>query len=329
MKVLYAIQGTGNGHLARALELAPYLEEELEIDYLISGRSAELNFPREFKYRYHGAYFIFGRKGGIDYGRTFKIIRPFTLMRDIYKCPVREYDAVLNDFEPISAWAAKLKRVKCIGISHQASFSSPNVPRPDLRSAFFEFAMKNFAPNSQAMGFHYKAYDESISLPLIREEIKNGIAVSGDHNLVYLPAYGDEFLIEQLNRLKGERWKVFSKKAEVSYVNGNVEVYPVNRRVYSEALLTAQAVLIGAGFQGTSEALYLKKKMLVVPMVDQYEQLCNAAALDKLGVTIVDRIEEDFTDRLERFLADPNACSYSFEADSRLAAQRIIDALKP
>jgi UDP:flavonoid glycosyltransferase YjiC (YdhE family) len=43
-------------------------------------------------------------------------------------------------------------------------------------------------------------------------------------------------------------------------------------------------MLSGAGFGATSEALYLRKKLLVIPMKGQYEQHCNAAALNSIGV---------------------------------------------
>jgi hypothetical protein len=43
---------------------------------------------------------------------------------------------------------------------------------------------------------------------------------------------------------------------------------------------------MSAGFEGPSEALYLKKKLLVIPISGQYEQACNAAALQKMGVPV-------------------------------------------
>lgn len=37
MKILYAFQGTGNGHLARAQEIIPILKKHALVDTLISG----------------------------------------------------------------------------------------------------------------------------------------------------------------------------------------------------------------------------------------------------------------------------------------------------
>ena len=48
--------------------------------------------------------------------------------------------------------------------------------------------------------------------------------------------------------------------------------------------------------------LYLSKRLLVIPMPDQYEQVCNSIALKRMGVQIVDKINKDFTSALQRWL---------------------------
>ena len=42
MKILYAIQGTGNGHLTRAKEIIPILKEKGDVDILISGSECDI-----------------------------------------------------------------------------------------------------------------------------------------------------------------------------------------------------------------------------------------------------------------------------------------------
>ncbi len=66
MKILYAIQGTGNGHLSRARDIIPRLQKKGEVDILISGCQADVQLPYEVRYRFNGLSFIFGKKGGID-----------------------------------------------------------------------------------------------------------------------------------------------------------------------------------------------------------------------------------------------------------------------
>ena len=72
MKILYAIQGTGNGHLSRAREIIPILQQKGELDLLISGTQADVDLPYPVKYRFKGLCFIFGKKGGVDVMATYQ-----------------------------------------------------------------------------------------------------------------------------------------------------------------------------------------------------------------------------------------------------------------
>ena len=83
MKVLYAIQGTGNGHLSRALEIIPHLQDFCQCDILISGTQCDLELGMPVKYRLKGFSFIFGKNGGVDYWRTFEKFKLITLIREI------------------------------------------------------------------------------------------------------------------------------------------------------------------------------------------------------------------------------------------------------
>ena len=49
-------------------------------------------------------------------------------------------------------------------------------------------------------------------------------------------------------------------------------------------------MLCGAGFELPAEALFLNKKLMVIPMMGQYEQLCNGESLKKIGVVILDKL---------------------------------------
>ncbi len=49
-------------------------------------------------------------------------------------------------------------------------------------------------------------------------------------------------------------------------------------------MISCDGVLCGAGFETPAEAMFLKKKLMVILMKGQYEQACNGAALNKMGV---------------------------------------------
>jgi uncharacterized protein (TIGR00661 family) len=99
MKILYAIQGTGNGHVTRAREIIPLLKKEHDVDLLISGTQADVALPFQINYRFHGLSFIFGKKGNVDIAETYKKSRLKQLMKDIKSLAVSEYDLVSLVFQ--------------------------------------------------------------------------------------------------------------------------------------------------------------------------------------------------------------------------------------
>ena len=70
MRILYAIQGTGNGHLARATEIVPILKSMAQTDVLVSGTQADLKVPFKIDYQFSGLSFIIGKNGGVDLWKT-------------------------------------------------------------------------------------------------------------------------------------------------------------------------------------------------------------------------------------------------------------------
>jgi predicted glycosyltransferase len=67
-------------------------------------------------------------------------------------------------------------------------------------------------------------------------------------------------------------------------------------------MVRSAGVLCGAGFQTPSEVLYLKKKLLAVPMKGQYEQQCNAAALKLLGIPVIKNLKRKQIEKIAAWM---------------------------
>jgi uncharacterized protein (TIGR00661 family) len=286
MKILYGIQGTGNGHLTRAMELLPYLKREAEVDVLISGLHHDLSIDFPVKYNCQGLGFFFGRNGGIDLPKTVRYLNLIRFMKDVKRLPVEEYDLVISDFEPVTAWACKIKRKYCLGVSHQSSLLSPNVPMPEKVDPIGMWILNNYAPCNKYLGFHFDTYGDNIFTPVLRRQIRVLEPENRGHITVYLPAYSDDVLLKVFNNVSSKKWEVFSKHTKKSFKRGNVSVFPVNGSSFLESMRTCDGVVCGAGFETPAETLFLGKKLAVVPMKGQFEQECNAYALQKMGIPV-------------------------------------------
>lgn len=312
MKILYAVQGTGNGHLCRALDIIPVLQEIAEVDVLVSGIQADIGLPFDVKHKLHGLSFIFGKSGGVDLWRTFMSSTVRKFIQEINSLPVEGYDLVINDFEPISAWACHTRDVPCIGLSHQIGALDPASPKPDDSDMLGKFIMKNYAPCSAAYGFHFKAYSEQIFTPVIRQSIRALSPRDDGHYTVYLPAYDDAHLLKNLSKFPDIKWEVFSKHNKSPFRVKNVSINPIQSETFVHSMSTSSGVLCGAGFETPAEALYLGKKLLVIPMKNQYEQHLNAAALEQMGVPVIHSLKKKSEYEIEAWLNSKNSVQVDY-----------------
>lgn len=312
MKILYAIQGTGNGHLSRARDIIPILQSKGEVDILISGNQSDVQLPFEIKYKLKGLGFVFGKKGGIDFLETYKKSSLRSLFREINNLPVEKYDIVINDFEPVSAWACYTKNKPCVALSHQAAVLNSKAPQPNHTDILGRSVLKNYAPATIQYGFHFRQYDKNIFTPVIRKQVRELKPENNGYYTVYLPAYSDEKIIKVLSEIKNVQWQVFSKHNKKNKQDNNIKIFPINNENFVTSMAGAAGILCGAGFETPAEALFLKKKLLVIPMKRQFEQHCNAAALAKLNVPVIKSLKKKYLTKIKDWISDETIVTVNF-----------------
>lgn len=325
MKILYAIQGTGNGHISRAREIIPYLQDYCQCDILISGTQCDVELDVPVKYRFKGLSFWFGKNGGIDMWNTSINANLPNLRREIAQLRVEDYDFVINDFEPVSAWACAKKKVPCISLSHQVSLLSENVPFPEEPNHFGRFVLRNYAPASTHFGFHFQAYDKNIFTPVIRKQVRECEIDEHDYYTVYLPAYDDGQLVKKLSHFGSISWHIFSKHSKESYQTGNVIVKPITNDGFVADMAKSKGVLCGAGFETPAEALFLNKKLMVIPMKGQYEQQCNAAALELMGVPVIKKLKKKQFEKISQWLGSDTKVKVNYPDITRIIIRKIFE----
>lgn len=297
LSIVIGIQRTGQGHTGRMLEVIRHARNHGEVHLVTSGTEGDLPLPQQPETELPGLSISFGKRGSIDYLKTLKLIQPWTcgkLLASVLRQPLPggERRIVISDFEPYTAWRARVERLPCAQLSHQAAFLSNHCPRPKWRSPIAEGVMRWFARGHRNFGLHYLAYDRFIRTPIIRREIRNSEITNLGHYTVYMPAYATDFILPLLKQIPHVTWHLFDRRVSHTYEDHNVSVSPIDNDGFVRSLTSSAGLLTMGGVQSSSETLFLGKKLLCTPMRDQYEQACNAAALRRLGVPTVKRFNQ-------------------------------------
>ena len=287
MRILYGIQLNGNGHITRSLELINQLKSKgYDVDIIASGGNYSLELPDYIK-KFKGLSMYFNKSGKINKLKTILSLNIFKLIKDIhYDCS--EYDLVISDFEPISAYSAKRYKVKSIGISNQVSITKSN---------FFEsLFIKYFSPCDYYIPLDYTmGYQPIISDKLLTDKVSDR-----GFYLVYLAAYSLQHIKNELEN-SNKKFKVYSSDVIKDYTYRNIEFKKANKNSFQSDLLKCSGVITASGFSTTSEALVLGKRLWSIPIKGQFEQIDNAIKLNKLGVYTDDLTSKNLENWLNNY----------------------------
>ncbi len=301
MKIFYAIQGTGNGHISRAVELYPYLKQYGEVDFFLSGSNAHLNTAIPIKFKSKGLSLFYKHSGGLDYNKIVGSLS-FNIYKDAKSLPVDQYDLVVNDFEFVSSLACSIKKVPCVHFGHQASFQSKKTPRPEGVNPLGSFILEKFVKSKKHIGLHFDAYDENIYNPIIKDEIIDATPINDGHITVYLPQYAIAVLEPHLLQQSSFHFEVFTKEVTSIVCKKNITYYPINNKQFTSSLIRCHGIVTAGGFETPAEAMYMNKKVLSIPIMNHYEQECNSVALAKKGVMVLKKIDEKFALHFEEWI---------------------------
>lgn len=282
MHILYGVQATGQGHISRARAMAAAFESlNIKVTWLFSGRDKSQLFDMEpFENFMHrcGLTFI-TRSGSVKYLATLRRNKPMTFLRDVRTLDLTPYDLVVTDYEPVTAWAARFRGVKSIGIGHQYAFgqgtpvAGSNIVTRNI--------MRHFAPVDLPLGLHWHPYRHNV-LPPILDLPQLPLSNKG-HILVYLPFEDQHEVTQLLNQMPWQRFVQYANGLDFSS-KGNVLHCPASTTNFKQHLASCAGVICNSGFELISECLQWQKPVLTKPLAGQTEQLSNAAALQQLGI---------------------------------------------
>jgi len=324
MKIFYGVQRTGNGHITRARVMATELYAAgFDVKFQFTGRPVDQYFDMQVfnGYQTRQGLTFNTHNGQVSYLKTALQAHPIQFLKDINNLDLSEYDLVISDFEPVTAWAAKRQKKKLIGIGHQYAFGH-QIPRKGS-DPIADRVMKYFAPVDFGVGLHWHHFGQPI-LPPIIETPEFPSNVQADKILVYLPFEDSQVVLKHLCAFENFQFHVYSPDT-VESKYPHIVFKPLSRAGFQKDLYDCAGIISNAGFELASESLQLGKKILVKPLHAQMEQISNAAAIEQLGYghTMFDMD----TQVIEDWLHNPHAIHVTYPNVAKRLVQWIQDGM--
>jgi len=330
MRILYGAVGEGLGHAMRSRVVAEHLiEQGHQVKMAASGQALPY-----FQEHLPDVQEIWGLSFVLEHGQVrawqtlSKNVRgalrgvPADWNRGVELARAFAPELVITDFDGFTYLYAKVHRLPVISVGniqmvdrcrHDAgilrgirshylearAFVGRKLPRADryLITTFFHPPIR-------------KARTALIP-SILRPEILAARRESGDHLVVY-GRISEESTAAL--RASGVPCRVYGARDALTadVEDGNLLYRPFSNEVFIDDLRTSLGVVASAGFSLMSEAVYLRKPMLALPLAGQFEQEMNARYLERLGYgTAASALDEP---SLRRFLQRESTHAEALEA---------------
>ncbi len=294
MKILYAAAGEGMGHAIRSETIINQFSKNTDILF-VGGGKAYQHLRNKVKAHKINCLNIVYEKNKVAGFKTFlKSISTIPkLIKEIFKVRkiIKKYkpNVIISDFEPVSIYAGILTGTKVITLDNQHIISNTKIKYPTkywLSAFTSKTVIKMIAPWSNAniitTFFHPKIKKKNTFFigPVVRNKIKRIKPKEKDYFLVYQTSDSNTKLLKKLQKTN-KKFIVYGFHKNKQFKN--VILKKNNETEFFDDLKNCKGVIINGGFTLMSEALYLKKPIMSIPVREQFEQILNAVYLQKKG----------------------------------------------
>jgi len=313
-RIIYGVSGEGSGHSSRSSEVLPDLIErghEVRVATYARGIS---NLCRDFD--------CIEIEGLTIVSRDNRVSRIGTLVENLRRCARlgRRYarlrregfeefrpDIVITDFEPMTAYLARLNGIPLITVDNQQRMRYVRYEPPpgmvlDRHLTVAIIAAMIPRPNASCVTAFVPGEPTNdhtwIFPPLVRREIRARAASEGDKFLVYTTSGYDTLNAVLKKRFREHRFIVYGSGREDT--DANLEFRLPSKEGFISDLVAARGVIATAGFTLISESLYLGIPYLALPTTGQFEQQLNAWQLEESGYGVA--AHGDLGDCIARFI---------------------------
>lgn len=312
-RIIYGVAGEGSGHASRSKILIEHLLKNGHEVKIVSHDKGYDNLSPYFDVLKISGLRMTYKHNQLHYVETLfnnliklpGLQRSFKKIRDLIEN--FQPHLVISDFEPLTALVAHLNNIPLLSIDnqHQLTNTKLSYPRGYLEEALLAKTV------SRLMVYRTKAYLVTsffktpithprtyLFPPILRQEVLDAQPYKEDFVLIYVNSnFSDlvsvlekidrQFIVYGISSHKKIKNIIFKKPSQIGFL---------------EDLSHCQAVIATAGLSLISEALYLGKPYLAIPVKHQFEQILNAYYLEKLGYGKF--LKEITKEGIESFLSD-------------------------
>lgn len=329
-RIVFSVSSAGLGHASRAVALIPPLAAAHEVkvcanhealDFMkraLAGqrRAGRITFHKiptlKYQYRPNGSLDLVRTIGGgyIKLYRRQKIEACEALIERLAP------DAVVSDFDPFTAWAAKRAGIPFVYLAAAFYFSRLRLRYDTLgqkEQAQVMAVLTNLTfPRGERLTI-VPTFRDAVRPASARRRVERTMSVihapllaapveTGRHVLAYLGGPYHAALLDHLADL-GAPVHVYGlgRKGPV----GNLRFFAFHAERYAEHLASCRAILAPGGHQSLSEILFLGKPALVVPQRNHWEQQFNARQFARFRPDSVCQFDEVTPERVRALLERP------------------------
>lgn len=295
-RILYGVHGTGHGHAMRALTLARALPQH---EFLfIANDDAPAVLEPEFKTKRLPNIGTSFKNYRVDFPATIKKALPPLLNRKKHLASALKIidkfqpDVCMTDLEYFVPRAAEAAGLPCLTLDHQHIVTCCRHDLPlDMK---WDMAIQGMTPKwlfrptaaNILISFYQPqvlpAHKAIVAPPILRDKVLAATPKEEGHVLVYQSNSTDRRLPEFLKTAIKERVYIFGYR-DLRGEDGNLVFMEKSEDNFLRLLAGARYIIQGGSHTLMSEALYLGKPIISLPIKAMVEQRLNALYLEKLG----------------------------------------------
>ena len=317
--MMFCVLGEGRGHMTQAMAVKEIVEaaghrvvavtlgvsaQRPIPDYFASAMKISVNqLPTlEFKYKNNRAVSNTATLFGV-FGKIPKYARIVRQLDEIVRAT--QPDVIINFFEPMTALYALARRSRppIVAIGHQFMFQHPGYVRtPELRKQLFSMKLYTRLLGARATKLALSLYQAPdlpvkkifVGPPILRKQLFSLIPnPNGEFVLVYLLNHGyAEQIIRWSDANPQTKLHCFYDKPGAPAVfehSPALTFHKLDGEKFLQMMAECRHVVCTAGFESVSEAAWLGKPLLLVPVENHVEQQVNAIDAQQFGIAIAEK----------------------------------------